>query len=51
MDGVREVGLLVIPKLNFGFDPSLAGTVPALGLELLLAVVAGLEGCENEKIL
>ena len=49
LDGVTAVGLLVIPKLNFGFDASLAGTVLALGLEILLAVVAGLEGCGNEK--
>ena len=49
MDGVRAVGLLVIPKLNFGFDPSLAGAVLELGLEILFAVVAGLEGWENEK--
>jgi hypothetical protein len=49
LDGVTAVGLLVIPKLNFGFDASLAGTVLALGLETLLAVVAGLEGCGNEK--
>ena len=49
LDGVTAVGLLVIPKLNFGFDASLAGTVLAIGLEILLAVVAGLEGCGNEK--
>ena len=49
LDGVTAVGLLVIPKLNFGFGASLAGTVLALGLGILLAVVTGLEGCENEK--
>lgn len=49
LDGVTAVGLLVIPKLNFGFGASLARTVLALGLEILLAVVTGLEGCENEK--
>ena len=49
LDGVTAVGLLVIPKLNFGFGASLAETVLALGLETLLAVVTGLEGCENEK--
>jgi len=43
------VGLLVIPKLNFGFDESpelLAVGTLALGLELL---PGGLEGCGNEK--
>lgn len=49
LDGVTVVGLLVIPKLNFGFGASLAGTVLVLGLEILLAVVTGLEVCENEK--
>lgn len=49
LDGVTAVGLPVIPKLNFGFDASLAGTVLALGFEMLLAFVAGLEGCGNKK--
>ena len=49
LDRVTAVGMLVLPKLNFGFDASLAEMVPVPGLEILLAVVAGLEGCENEK--
>jgi hypothetical protein len=52
LDGVTLVGLLVIPKLNFGFIASAvppAGRALAVGLALLLVDVGGLEGCENEK--
>ena len=52
LDGVALVGLLVIPKLNFGFIASAvppAGRALAVGLALLLVDVGGLEGCENEK--
>ncbi len=51
LDEVTLVGLLVIPKLNFGFDASLvplAGTVLALGLELPSVDVGGLGFCANE---
>lgn len=54
LDGVALVGLLVIPKLNFGFDASLvplAGTALALGLELFSVEVGGLGFCPSEKIL
>jgi hypothetical protein len=54
LDGVTLVGLLVIPKLNFGFDASpvpLAGTALALGLELFSVEVGGLGFCPSEKIL
>ena len=49
--GVELVGLLVIPKLNFGFNASVPPTEGPLelGLELLFVEIAGLEGCENEK--
>jgi len=53
LDGVTLVGLLVIPKLNFGFDASLAppaGTALALGLELFSVEVGGLGFCPSEKI-
>jgi hypothetical protein len=48
-DGVTLVGLLVIPKSNFGFDASLvppAGRALALGLEV---DIGGLGFCGNEK--
>jgi hypothetical protein len=54
LGGVTLVGLLVIPKLNFGFDASLvplAGTALALGLELFSVKVGGLGFCPSEKIL
>lgn len=54
IDGVTLVGLIVIPKLNFGFDASLvlpAGTALALGLELFSVEVGGLEFCPSENIL
>lgn len=47
------VGLLVIPKLNFGFDASLAppaGRALALGLEVFSVDVGGLGFCGNAKI-
>jgi hypothetical protein len=53
--GVTPVGLLVTPKLNFGFDASLvppATRVLVLGCELLLVLLVdadGLRSCENEK--
>jgi len=49
LDWLTLVGLLVTPKLNFGFDvsPELPAVgALALGLELLFG---GLEGCENDK--
>lgn len=52
LDEVTIVGLLVIPKLNFGFDASLAppaGRALALGLELFSADVGGLGFCGNAK--
>jgi len=52
LDGVTLDGLLVIPKLNFGFIASAvppAGRALAVGLALLLVDVGGLEACENEK--
>lgn len=45
LDEVTVVGLLVIPKLNFGFDASLtppAGRAPAVGLEVFPVDVGGL---------
>lgn len=54
LDGVTLVGLLVIPKLNFGFDASLVpptGTALALGLELFSVEVGGLGFCPSENIL
>jgi hypothetical protein len=54
LDAVTLVGLLAIPKLNFGFDASLmppAGTALALGLELFSVEVGGLGICPSEKIL
>jgi hypothetical protein len=53
LDEVTLVGLLVIPKLNFGFDASLvppAGTALALELELFSVEVGGLGFCPSEKI-
>lgn len=55
LDGVTlvaVVGLLVIPKLNFSFDPSPvppAGTALALGLELFSVEVGGLGFCLSVK--
>jgi len=54
LDEVTVVGLLVIPKLNFGFDASLpppAGRALALGLEVFSVDVGGLGFCGNAKIL
>lgn len=54
LDGVAVVGLVVIPKLNFGFDASLvppAGTVLALVLELCSVEVGGLGFCPSENML
>lgn len=54
LDAVTLVGLLVIPKLNFGFDASLvppSGTALALGLELISVEVGGLGFCPSEKML
>lgn len=54
IDGVTLVGLIVIPKLNFGFDASLvppAGTALTLGLELFSVEVGGLGFCPSENIL
>ena len=52
LDGGAAVGLLVIPKLNFGFDaspvPPVGGAL-AIGLVLVLVKVGGLVGCANEK--
>jgi hypothetical protein len=53
LDEVTLVGLLVIPKLNFGFDASLvppAGRALALGLEVFSVDVGGLGFCANAKI-
>ena len=53
LDGVTLVGLLVIPKLNFGFDASLVppvGTAPVFGLELFSLDVGCLGICPCEKI-
>jgi hypothetical protein len=53
LDGVTLVGLVVIPKLNFGFDASLvppAGTALALGLEIFSVEVGGFGFCPSEKI-
>jgi hypothetical protein len=53
LDEVTPAGLLVIPKLNFGFDASLvppAGRPPAPGLELFSVDVGGLGFCGNENI-
>jgi hypothetical protein len=47
------VGLLVIPKSNFGFDASPlppAGRAPVRGLVLISVDVGGLGFCGNEKI-
>jgi len=52
LEGVTLVGLLVIPKLKFGFDGSLvppAGTALALGLELFSVEVGGLGFCPSVK--
>jgi hypothetical protein len=52
LDGGAAVALLVIPKLNFGFDASPvppAGRALALGLELVLVEVEGLGACENKN--
>ena len=52
IDGVTLVGLLAIPKLNFGFDASLVppvGTALALELELFSVEVGGLGFCPREK--
>jgi hypothetical protein len=54
LDGVTLIGLLVIPKLNFGLDASLVspvGTALALGLDLFSVDVGGLGFCPSEKIL
>jgi len=51
--GLDEVGLLVTPKLNFGFDASPvlpAGRALALGLELFSVDVDGLGFCPNGNI-
>jgi hypothetical protein len=54
LDGVTLVGLVVIPKLKFGFDASLvppAGTALALALELFPVDVGGLGFCPSENML
>ena len=54
LDGLTLFGLLVIPKLNFGFDASLvppAGTALALVLELFSVEVGGLGFCPSENML
>ena len=53
LDEVTLVGLLVMPKLNFGFGASLvplAGKAIVLGLALFSVDVDGLGFCGNEKI-
>jgi len=52
-DDVTLVGLLVTPKLNFGFDASLVfpvGRGPALGLELFSEDVGGFGFCPNKNV-
>ena len=53
LDGVTLVGLLVIPKLNFGLDASLVpppGIALALGLVIFSVDVGGLGFCASENI-